>query len=119
MSPTPNCHLPQIANILNSDCVGLLTVNCKLRTAMTAAADPKLHGGGISRDSRRIRVISAANSEPSALQNSQFSGISPASRLSFRREYCKFCTKCNKARHAIMVMFDLPITVQNLLLIRP
>ena len=53
---------------------------------------PKLHGGGISRASRGIGVISVATAEPSAAQKCQFSGISAASRQQFRRNEC---TNCN------------------------
>ena len=50
----------------------------------------ELHSGGIDRASRRNRVISAALAEPLAASKCQFSGITGACRLSFRREWCKF-----------------------------
>jgi hypothetical protein len=54
-----------------------------------------LQSGGNDRAIRRISVISAALSEPPADTKCQFSGLTGASRLPFRRIYCINCNLCS------------------------
>ncbi len=56
---------------------------------------PLWHGGGIDRAFRRIFVISAAASGPSADTKCQFSGSLPHSRVPIQRESCNLCNKCS------------------------
>ena len=58
-------------------CIELMTNNCKLTTAITAAAMHKLHSGGNSRAIRCKCVISAPLAVPPADIKCQFSALLP------------------------------------------
>jgi hypothetical protein len=61
-------------------------------TAITAAATPLLHGGGISRASRCICVISVASAEFPADLKCPFDGFSRTCRRQFSGNYAIFAT---------------------------
>jgi len=76
----------------------------KMRATMAAAvayctAIVPLRGGGISRVSRCICVISVATAGSSAAQKCQFGASLPHSRRTIRREYCTNCNKCSNNCH--------------------